>query len=98
MTWLANALLIWGLILIGGKNRTGFFCTFLGEAIWIVASWDCGRWDMLSICVVFAVLAAVNWLRWGDTNREEDRVAWTTATVRPDWVRKEEPTGGTGMA
>lgn len=80
MTWIGNALLIFGLILTGGKRRVGWVCTFIGEALWIAAGVIERRPDIWSLCVVFAVLAALNWWRWGkddghDKCGECDRVA-----------------------
>lgn len=68
MTWFANALVLIGLFLVGGKKRSAFLWTFAGETLWCIAGIQQDMWDLASICAVFAVLAAVNWFRWG---REE---------------------------
>lgn len=65
MTWVGNAFLILGLVMTGGKRRFGWLFTVVGEVIWLVCSLAEARADMAFICLVFGVLAAVNWWRWG---------------------------------
>jgi hypothetical protein len=62
--WLANVFLIIGLFLIGRKWRHAFALTVVGEVLWCVVSWQLGRADMLSLCVIFACLAGWNWWSW----------------------------------
>lgn len=65
MTWVANALVLVGLFLVGGKRRSAFVWTFFGEVLWTVAGLRAGMYDLASICAVFAGMAAWNWHRWG---------------------------------
>jgi hypothetical protein len=65
MTWIANALVLVGLFLVGGKRRSAFVWTFAGEVLWTIAGIRAGMYDLASICAVFAAMAAVNWWRWG---------------------------------
>lgn len=86
MTWVGNAFLIIGLLLIGSKKRAAFVWTFIGEAIWLVCSLAERRADMAFICFVFGVLAAINWVRWGRAVNgqcgERDRVAGGTRPAK----------------
>jgi nicotinamide riboside transporter PnuC len=65
LAWLANATLVAGLWFVGKRRRWAFLLTFLGEASWVVVSASRGSADMLAICLVFAALAVVNFVRWG---------------------------------
>lgn len=64
MTWIANLLIIAGLYLAGNKNKFAFAFTFIGEVIWSTAAASRGQWDLTFICGVFAILAAVNLIKW----------------------------------
>lgn len=64
MTWIANALIVIGLWLIGSKRRSAFLFSVLGEAIWTAVSLWRGMYDLAAICAVFAVLAVRNWWMW----------------------------------
>ena len=73
MTWIANAFLLIGLFLVGGKSRAAFVWTFLGETLWLSCSVVRQQWDIAFICAVFAGFAAVNWWRWGRDMKREDQ-------------------------
>jgi hypothetical protein len=64
--WLANALLLGGSFWVGAKRKTGFALIALGEACWLTTL--CHRtplaWDMVFICCVFGLMAAINFARW----------------------------------
>ncbi len=62
--WVANLFLLAGFLLLGGKRRSAFLWTAVGEVLWVASYWLISRWDMITLCTVFAVLALVNWWRW----------------------------------
>lgn len=63
--WVGNASLVVGVLLLGTKRRQAFLWTVAGGVAWGIASWEIGRVDMITICVVFTVLALWNWFQWG---------------------------------
>lgn len=64
--WLANALLLSGSFWVGAKRKTGFALIAAGELCWLTTL--CHRtplaWDMVFICCVFGLMAAINYGRW----------------------------------
>ena len=70
MTWVANGLIVIGMILIGGKRRSAFLFSAAGELLWTGAAAVKGMWDLAFICGLFVVLALVNWKRWGSEQAE----------------------------
>lgn len=65
MTWIANGLIVIGMILIGSRRRSAFLFSAAGESIWTYWAASVGMYDLASICGLFVVLALVNWRRWG---------------------------------
>lgn len=65
MTWFANVLILIGLFLNGGKHRACFVFAAVGELIWTAVSVTKSQWDLAAICVVFAIMAVINFFRWG---------------------------------
>lgn len=65
-TGFASALLFVGLWLLGHKRRSGFLFSIVGELAWVKAAVDRGMYDLSAVCVVFAVMAALNWRKWGE--------------------------------
>lgn len=65
MTWFANLLIIWGTINLSDKKRWAFLLIAAGESIWTGCSLWRQQWDIMSICLIFSVLAVRNWLNWG---------------------------------
>jgi len=65
MGWVGNIFIVIGLWLVGNKNRTAFIFTVIGESIWVAYAFTKGLYDLAFICIVFAVLAARNWYKWG---------------------------------
>lgn len=71
--WIANALMLAGSFMVGGRRKTGFALIFAGEVCWfatVVSRWPI-QWDMVFICSVFGLMAGVNWLRWYWMERSE---------------------------
>jgi nicotinamide riboside transporter PnuC len=62
--WIGNVFLISAMLLLGRKWRHAFLLTAVGEVIWCASSALIGRWDMISLCVLFAILAVRNWWVW----------------------------------
>lgn len=75
--WLANALLLGGSFVVGGRNRTGFAVIAGGEFCWLwtVLNRSPVQWDMVFICFVFGAMAALNWWRWGYTQQQGEHDA-----------------------
>ncbi len=64
MGWVANIFLLIGLVGLGKKWKHAFLFTAVGEVLWVVESVLIARWDMITLCAVFAVLALWNWVVW----------------------------------
>lgn len=65
MLWIANAIIILGLWLIGYKWRHAFLFTAVGEALYLVWAFQNGMTELGLLCVVFCFLAIRNWWKWG---------------------------------
>ncbi len=63
--WLAALILIVSSWLMGRKWRHAFLLGVLGNVLYTWESWKIGRPDMVFVCVVFALIAARNWWKWG---------------------------------
>lgn len=63
--WIGNVFLLWGIWEIGNKRRFAHLLTIVGETAWIIKSIMVGQWDLAVICVIFGVLAARCWIKWG---------------------------------
>lgn len=63
--WVGNAFIVGGLWGVGNKWRPAFALSVVGECCWIYASWLRAQWDLMAVCVVFAVLAARSFVKWG---------------------------------
>ncbi len=68
MGWVGNVFLILGLLFLSPKTKWPFICTIVGEVIWSVYSYQTSQWDMMFICVVFAMLSVKNFLKWDQLN------------------------------
>lgn len=71
ITWFANGLFIFGVILLGRKNKWGWICEAIGECLWIERSISTKQWDLLFLCVMFCSLQIYNFFKW---LREERRI------------------------
>jgi len=65
MDWIGNFLICLGLWFIGDKKRWAFLFSIAGECCWIAYSLKIGLYSLAAICVVFAVLAARSYCKWG---------------------------------
>lgn len=72
MDWLGNVLIVIGLWRIGDKDRNAFIYSILGEACWIIFSFQHALYSLALICGVFLIMATRNWLKW---RREENGTA-----------------------
>lgn len=61
----ATIMLLVSAWLVGQKNRVAFILTILGELLWVYEAVLMERYDLVVLCVVFAVIAAHNWQLWG---------------------------------
>jgi hypothetical protein len=65
MTWIANVLILMGMICNGKKWRLCFILSGVGESIWTVCAAAEGRYDLASICAVFCLMCVLNYRQWG---------------------------------
>jgi hypothetical protein len=64
--WLGDAFLVFGMYELGNKRRNGFLASIIGEFLWILAASSRHQWDLVAICVIFAVMAAKGFYTWGN--------------------------------
>ena len=69
MGWIGNIFIIFGLWFVGNKKRWAFILSVIGEVCWIIHSLLIQMYDLAIICVVFALLAARSWYKWGKEER-----------------------------
>lgn len=65
LDWVGNIFLILGMWLVGDKIREAFIFAFIGELLWTYYAWKKKEYGLVFICIIFAILAARNWYRWG---------------------------------
>lgn len=70
MDWIGNAFIVLGLWGIGSKRRGAFLFSIIGEAFWIAYASSIGLWSLAFICVVFLLLAARGYIKWGEAPKE----------------------------
>ena len=68
MGWIGNIFIILGLWFVGNKKRWAFILSVIGETCWIIHSFLIQMYDLAIICIVFALLAARSWYKWGKDN------------------------------
>lgn len=66
MGWVGNVFILVGMWRIGNRHRDAFLWSIAGELLWVVHSTYLGMWDLTIICLVFCLMAARNWLKWGN--------------------------------
>lgn len=62
---LAYIALCVGLILLGREDRRGFPLRAAGELTWVVLGWQIGASSIVTWGLVFVVVEAYGWRRWG---------------------------------
>lgn len=62
--WIANIIILVGMIGIGDRKRSAFLVTMIGEVIWATVGITRGEIDLTVICVLFAGIAGRNYLKW----------------------------------
>jgi len=65
IAWLGNILIVIGLWKVGDKWRHAFLFSIAGEICYIVRSILAADWALASICIVFCLMAFINWIKWG---------------------------------
>lgn len=63
--WVGNVLIVAGLYGVGNHNRKAFLFSIAGEGFWIAASYQGHNWALLSICIVFLLMALRGYVKWG---------------------------------
>lgn len=64
--WIAAAMTLFGMYIIGQKRRAGFAICFAGEAFWVGRGLLAGMPDLIVLCVIFSGMHAYNWWQWGE--------------------------------
>jgi hypothetical protein len=62
--WVANALQIYGLLLIGRKQRIGWLYGIAAEILWLFRAGEKHMPDLMFISAVYIVVAGWNWWQW----------------------------------
>lgn len=62
--WVANVFVLIGMWRLGTKARGAFLWTVAGEALWVIYGFYLGMLDIALICILFGLMAAINWWRW----------------------------------
>lgn len=65
ISWIGTILISVGLWLIGRKKRIAFVFTFTGELFLLAYSIHLRSSSLIFIGVLFSILAAINWFKWG---------------------------------
>jgi len=65
--WAGNVLILIGMWLVGEKKRVCFLWTLVGESIWAGYALWLKMYDLSFICVIFALMAILNWRKWKET-------------------------------
>jgi hypothetical protein len=63
--WIANALIVSSWWFTGEKRRVCFLLAIAGESIWAGKAIAAGMYDLAAICILFCIVAAFNWHKWG---------------------------------
>jgi hypothetical protein len=64
MGWFGNAFILFGVYLIGNKNKLGFVFAGVGEVIWSGYAIHKSNFDLASLSFVFIVMNIYNYLKW----------------------------------
>lgn len=64
MGWIANALIILYMWLVGSKNRWAFVAGSVGNLIWMFIGIKHEMYDLAFLSVVLTVLNIRAWLKW----------------------------------
>ena len=62
--WIANLVIILGLILLGRKNRAGWLCSIIGNILWCFYAIEIQLWSGLFIDALTLCIATYNWRVW----------------------------------
>lgn len=66
MGWIANALNILGLVLLGRRHRIGWLFGIAAECLWIWRAGRMGMPDLVFISTVYCLIASWNYLKWAE--------------------------------
>jgi hypothetical protein len=67
LAWVGNFFIVLGLWQIGNKKRYAFILSLLGESAWVGYAMVIRMYSLAFICLIFAVLALRNYIKWGET-------------------------------
>lgn len=63
--WVGTVALLYGLYLIGRKDKRGFLVSAVGCAIWLLWGILHGVWSLSTVNIIFVVMNTVNYYKWG---------------------------------
>lgn len=63
--WIGNLFIVIGLWGIGNKQRNAFIFSIIGEAAYIVRSYQSADWALFAVCWVFLLMAVRGYIKWG---------------------------------
>jgi hypothetical protein len=65
MGWLATAIMLYGSFLVGERNKIGFLCQIMGNAMWGVVGLTRGfQLDLVVVSLAFCILYIRNYRKW----------------------------------
>lgn len=67
MTWLAVALNMLGLYLLGNRRRVGFLLGIAAETIWLIWSATLEVYALSAMSTIYICLAMRAWVKWSPT-------------------------------
>lgn len=64
LQWLASALTLLSLWLIGKHDERGWITNGTGSVLWVLYAYQTSQWGLLVLNIVFVVAAAQGYLHW----------------------------------
>ncbi len=65
MDWIAGALELLGVCLVGSRDRRGFLCCLVCNALWIAVGFFGHVYGLIPVSLAMAVVNTRNFLKWG---------------------------------
>jgi amino acid transporter len=70
MGWLASLILLAGTYSLGYRRREAFIFLFVGELLWALVGINRSEWDLVFVCICFALLMVRNFIKWKEDDEE----------------------------
>jgi hypothetical protein len=71
--WFDICFIAAGSFLLGYRLKPAFLIITIGEMTWITKAVWFQQWDLAAICILFAIVAALNWYVWGKGDGNKKR-------------------------